>query len=202
VLWLGVLAACPSPRAPSTAGGVAAATVEIGRAGSLLAGVAGNGVLVFAALTAHGAAPTSPPATAAAAPAANAPSATTPAIAVAATTIEALRPSAGASAVWQAELAGYGGPLVVAGTQLVAALGGSGSVAGLALRGEPGAAVVALDAATGAPAWKLAIDATEWAVIAALSATSDGIVVGGSFSGTLRIADKVLSSAGRIQFSE
>ena len=63
VLWLGALAACPAPRAPTTATGVAAATVEIGRSGSLLAGVAGNAWLVFAALTAHGAAPTSPPTT-------------------------------------------------------------------------------------------------------------------------------------------
>jgi hypothetical protein len=80
---------------------------------------------------------------------------------------------------------------------VLAALGGSGTVAGLALRGEPGAAVAALDAATGATAWTLAVDATDWAVIAAIAPASDGAVIGGSFAGTLRIADRVVSSAGQ-----
>jgi outer membrane protein assembly factor BamB len=112
-------------------------------------------------------------------------------------TIEALRPAAGPAAVWHTELAGYAGPVVLAGNRVIAALGGAGSVAGLALRGEPGAAVAALDAATGAPAWKLAVDSTEWSVIAALAAAGDGVVIGGAFSGTLRIADRVVSSAGQ-----
>ncbi|HMG52329.1 MAG TPA: hypothetical protein VK601_02580 [Kofleriaceae bacterium] len=169
-----MLAGCPSPRSPSVAGG-AGVTLEIGRAGSSLAGVAGDGALVFAALTAH-------PAGASAA---------------ATTLIEAIRPAAGATAVWHTELAGYGGPLALAGGQVVAALGGAGSVAGLALRGEPGAAVAALDAATGAPAWKLAVDATDWSLITALAAAGDGVAIAGSFSGTLRIADRVVSSAGQ-----
>jgi hypothetical protein len=177
------LAACPSPRTPSALA-VTGATVEIGRTGSLLAGVAGDGATVFAALTAQ-------PANAAA------PAGPRPTPAAATTTIEALRPAGGTAPVWRTELPGYGGPLAVAGTRLVAALGGTGSVAGLALRGEPGAAVAALDAATGAPAWKLAVDSTDWSVIAAIAAAGDGVAIGGTFSGTLRIGDRVVSSAGQ-----
>lgn len=159
---------------------VGGAAVEIGRTGSLLAGVASDGATVFAALTA--------------APAGGKPAA---AAATPVTTIEALRPAGGAAPVWHAELPGYGGPLAVAGPQLTAALGGTGTVAGLALRGEPGAVVAALDAATGAPAWKVAVDSTEWSVIAAIAPAGDGVVIGGVFSGTLRIADRVVSSAGQ-----
>lgn len=151
-------------------------TVEIGRTGSLLAGVAGDPTMVFAALTAQ------PPGTPA----------------PATTTIEALRPPSGAPA-WHTELPGHGGPLAVSGKRVIAVLAGSGTAAGLAVRGDPGAAVAALDAATGAVAWKLAVDSTEWSVIAALAATPDdgGAVIGGAFSGTLRIADQVASSAGQ-----
>ncbi|HEX3481743.1 MAG TPA: hypothetical protein VHT91_42315 [Kofleriaceae bacterium] len=209
------LTACPSPRSPGELA-LSGATVEIGRTGSLLAGVASDGATVFAALTAQLAAPqlaapatpTSPAGDPPAAnatptspanpqPAANAAPGTAPTrVTAPVTTIEALRPAGGAAPVWHTELPGYGGPLAIAGPQLVAVLGGTGSVAGLALRGEPGAAVAALDAATGAPAWKLAVDSTEWAVIAAIAATGDGVAIGGTFSGTLRIADRVVSSAG------
>lgn len=173
MLVLAALAGCPAPRAPAAIA-IGGATVEIGRTGSLLVGVAGDGAAVFAALTAH------------------------PAGAPVSTTIEALRPKDQAPApAWRTELPGDGGPLVVSGKQVLAAVGGSGAAAGLPLRGDPGAAVVALDAATGAIAWKLAVDSTEWSVIAALATTPDGAVIGGSFSGTLRIADKVVSSAGQ-----
>lgn len=204
---LAVLAACPAPRGPHAAG-PGGATLEIGRPGSSLVGVAGDGAAVFAAVTAHpggASAPPDAPEAAAAAPAA-APASSPGSIpappaaagpAGATTTIEAIRPAAGAAAAWHTELVGQGGPLAIAGSRVIAALGGAGTVAGLALRGEPGAAVVALDAATGAPAWKLAIDSTEWSVLEALAGTSAGVVVGGSFSGTLRIADRVVSSAGQ-----
>src|SRR4051794_35083907 len=72
----------------------------------------------------------------------------------------------------------------------------AGTVAGRVRRGEPGAAVAALEAATGAQAWKLAVDSTEWAVIAAIAAAGVGVAIGGTFSGTLRIGDRVVSSAG------
>jgi outer membrane protein assembly factor BamB len=98
---------------------------------------------------------------------------------------------------WGAELDGYSGPIAAGAGRVVAAVGGTGRAAGLELRGEPGAAVVALDAATGAIAWKLAVDATDWSVIASLAALSDGVLVGGTFAGTLRIAERVVSSGGR-----
>ena len=170
-LSLGVLPACPAPRSPGS-GAVDGRVIEVGRAGSALAGIAARGPTVFASLGA--------------------------ARPVASTAIEAFAPGATAARpTWRTDLAGFGGPLAVSGGIVVAALGGSGTVAGMALRGEPGAAVAGLDASTGSVAWKLAIDATEWAAISSLAATSDGVLVGGSFSGTLRIADRVVSSGGR-----
>ena len=168
-----LLAGCPAPHGPS-APSLAAQTIELGRPGVTLSGVAGDGAMVFAALTAQ-------------APATR-------------TTIEAIPSATRAGApvpAWQAELDGAGGPLVLAGRTVVAALGSTGTVAGVVVRGEPGAAVVALDAATGAIGWKLAVDATEWSVIAGLAATADGVIVGGSFAGTLRIGARVVSSAGK-----
>jgi hypothetical protein len=166
------LAACasPAPRSPA-ASAIAPRTLEIGRPGGLLSGVAGDAHTVFAALTTT--ADLGHPAT---------------------TAIEALRAE---TPTWRAELDGSGGPLVVSAHRVIAALGGSGSAAGIALRGEPGAALAALDAATGTPAWQLAIDATEWSVITSLAAIPDGVIAAGSFAGTLRIGDRVVSSAGK-----
>jgi hypothetical protein len=174
-LFMSVLVACPAPRGPRPRPApIAEHTIEVGRSGrsgSALSGIAGDGAMVFAALTAR-----------------------VPAVL---TTIEAIRTSEGAAPAWHTELPGFGGPLVVSGKQVVASLGGTGTAAGVELRGEPGAVVAALDAETGAIAWKLAVDSTHWSVIAAIAATTDGALVGGSFSGTLRIADKVVSSAGK-----
>jgi hypothetical protein len=167
-----LLAACPAPRGPSAAR-IAAQTLEIGRAGAVLSGVAGDGTTMFAALASVPAAGT----------------------ATSTTTIEAL--PADAAPAWHTALDGTGGPLARSGPHVIAALGGTGAVAGLGLRGEPGAAEAALDAATGAVVWTLAIDATEWSVVAALAATGDGVIVGGSFAGTLRIGASVVSSAGK-----
>lgn len=91
---------------------------------------------------------------------------------------------------WHAELAGNGGPIARSGGLVVA-------TSSAAMRGTPGAIVVGLDAATGAERWKLAVDATDWSVIAAVAPVPDGgVVIGGSFSGTLRAGDKVAASAG------
>jgi hypothetical protein len=171
-----LLAACPAPRGPRAAS-ITAQTLEIGRAGAVLSGIAGDGATVFAALTSAqpAAAMTGQP--------------------TAKTALEAIKTDT--TRTWRTELDGSGGPLAVSGPRVMAALGGTGTVAGLSLRGEPGAAIAALDAATGAVAWKLAIDATEWSVIASLAATSDGVIVGGSFAGTLRIGPRVVSSAGK-----
>ncbi len=64
------------------------------------------------------------------------------------------------------------------------------------LRGDPGALVVALDAATGAERWRLSIDSTGWSVITSVAPIAGGVVVGGSFQGTLRAASSVVASAG------
>ena len=104
------------------------------------------------------------------------------------TTIEARR---GNSIAWHVELDGTGGPLARTHDVLAVVLG---AVPGL--RGEPGAIVLGLDAATGAPRWRTAIDSTEWSVITCLAPTMDGVVVGGTFSGTLRAQSSVVSSAG------
>lgn len=139
-------------------------TLEIGRDGAVLRGVAGDGTRTFVALTAGDE-----------------------------TTIEA---RTGATLVWRVALAGHGGPLAASDGLVYVALGGT-TAAGVALRGEPGTVVVALDAATGAAKWKLAIDASEWAIATALAGAKGGLVVGGSFGGTLRAAAKIVSSGGK-----
>jgi hypothetical protein len=175
-------ASCRGPSGPRTPP-VVPRTLEVGRAGAVLAGVAGSATTGFVALTETGSA---------------ASRSASPLPGSARTVVEAHaldRPDA-AAPVWHTELDGHGGPLAAAGRFVAVAVGGTGGAAGLELRGEPGAAVVALDAATGGVAWKLAIDATEWAVIASIAASSDGVLIGGSFSGTLRAGAQVVSSGG------
>lgn len=108
----------------------------------------------------------------------------------AASTIEARR---GAQVLWSTSLGGIAGPLASRADTVLATLSGTGTLADQAVRGEPAAMVVALDAATGAPRWKLAIEASEWAQIT----TVHGSLVAGAFSGTLRIGSTVVSSAGK-----
>ncbi len=104
----------------------------------------------------------------------------------------------GAAVAWRTKLLGSGGPLARTGALVVATIGGTGEAAGLRLRGSPGAVAVGLDAATGAVRWRLAIDSSEWAVIAAACPSGDGgVVLGGSFGGTLRAGAKVVSSGGK-----
>jgi len=65
------------------------------------------------------------------------------------------------------------------------------------LRGDPAAIVVALDTASGAQRWRLPIDATGWSLITSVAPIADGVVVGGSFQGTLRAVNTVVESAGQ-----
>ncbi len=104
------------------------------------------------------------------------------------TVVEAYR---GEQRSWQIDLAGDGGPLAAEAGALYAAQSARGSV-----RGDPGALVIALDAATGAKRWQLALESTAWVTIASIAALPGGCVVGGSFAGTLRIGARVVSSAG------
>lgn len=172
------LAACPAPplSPTTTASPRAGRTWEIGRAGWALSGVSGDGTTVFAAST-------------------STPSAAGASVTTAIAAIGAGRP--GDAPAWRAELTGAGGPLASVAGKVIAVLAGRGVIAGVALRGEPGAVLAALDARTGAPAWQLAVDATEWAVVTSLAAAADGMIVGGSFAGTLRIGGSVVSSAGK-----
>jgi hypothetical protein len=113
--------------------------------------------------------------------------------------------ASGESLAWgehSVALPGTIGP-IASGEHLVAAtlsLGGSAKLAGaqLAMRGEPGSVVAAFDVATGAAAWHLTLDATEYTIATSIAAVPDGgFVVAGSFGGTLRAGTAVVSSAGK-----
>lgn len=111
------------------------------------------------------------------------------------TTIEA---RAGAQIQWHVTLDGRGGPLAVTDDgAVIATLSGTGHVGTRPVRGEPSAAVAALDAATGATRWLVPFEASEWSVINGIAAASDGLIVGGAFSGSLRIGTSVVTSAGK-----
>ena len=110
-----------------------------------------------------------------------------------ATTIVARRAAADA---WRTELPGR--PAAVAATDalVAAAVSGNGALGDTPLRGDPGAAVIALDGATGAKKWTLLVDSTEWAVVSDVAPYGDGFIVSGLFGGTLRIGKRVVTSAG------
>lgn len=102
---------------------------------------------------------------------------------------------------WRIDLPGMAGPVALTPDQVIVALSGRDMWAvppgaPIAMRGEPGAAVAAFHAHTGSPAWRLSFDATEWALISALAVEGPDLVVGGTFSGTLRAQDTVVSSGG------
>ena len=112
----------------------------------------------------------------------------------AASTIEARR---GATLLWSAKLGGIAGPIAQQAPLLFATLAGTGTLAAQPVRGEPAAMVVALEQATGAPQWTTAIESSEWAQVGTIIGTPRGALVGGAFSGTLRIGNSVVSSAGK-----
>jgi outer membrane protein assembly factor BamB len=83
--------------------------------------------------------------------------------------------------------------LAFAGDAVVAAVTGTGE----GFRGDPGAALVALAASDGAERWRRPIGATGWVIVRALAAMPDGdVVAAGSFNGTLRAGDAVVSAGG------
>nr|HEX4316589.1 hypothetical protein [Kofleriaceae bacterium] len=186
---LGVLTACPGPARP-VAPPVAAETLEIGRAGEALRGVAASadGAVTFALFARSGAAGSG--SGSASGSAGDDVAAATGARAV----VEARR---GATVAWHAELAGAGGPIAASGGLVCAAsrVRGTGD-GGVAIHGEPGAIVTALDAATGAVRWRARLDGNEWIVVTALAAAPDGgCIVGGTFSGTARFDGDVGAAA-------
>lgn len=103
--------------------------------------------------------------------------------------IEARR---GTAIGWKADGRGPVEGLALAGPMLVVAEQTTGD----GVRGDPAVTVRALDADAGKPAWSVTIDSTEWSLVTGMAALGNDVLVGGSFAGTLRIADKVVSSAG------
>lgn len=151
-------------------GMAASFAIEIGNAG--LHGVAGDGTLVFAARSD-------------------------------ASSSELEARKAGVI-IWHVTLPGSAGPLASGAGSVVATLSASGEITGPAigapvlLHGEPSALVVAVDPATGASRWRVPFDAAEFVVITSIAAQGDtGFVVGGTFSGTLRVGDTALSATAR-----
>jgi len=108
--------------------------------------------------------------------------------------------AAGGAVTWTHALGGKPAGVAISGGLVVVGLGGTGSVdfagAPVVLRGEPGAAVLALGAADGADRWARPIGSTEWVLIRALAAVGDDVIAVGSFAGTIRAGDRVVSSAG------
>jgi hypothetical protein len=118
------------------------------------------------------------------------------------TVVEARR---GSQLTWSTNLGGTAAAMTRAGGLLVVAVGGRGHIqlsagatsgGGIDLRGDPGALLVALEAATGARRWQVTVDGSEWSQITSVAASGDDIIVGGSFGGTLRIGERVVASAG------
>jgi outer membrane protein assembly factor BamB len=142
--------------------------LEVGKSGQTLRGVAGDGARV---IVARGD--------------------------LASSEIEA---RSGATVVWHVTLPASAGSIAMLAKHVAVAISGRGTITGigaaLQLHGEPSAAIVALDPATGAIAWRVPFDASEFASITALAALpSGGIVVGGTFSGTLRVGDATARAA-------
>jgi hypothetical protein len=99
---------------------------------------------------------------------------------------------------WSAKGLGTPAQLALVGSALIIADQVHGhDIDGVELRGDPAAVIKASDAGDRPRGrWRLVIDSTEWAIVTGMAALGDDILVGGSFAGTLRIADKVVSSAG------
>jgi hypothetical protein len=118
------------------------------------------------------------------------------------TTLSAL--GAAGAPRWSLDVRADGGPVAGAGTRVVAtivAFPGQTEIqiaaTRLTTRGEPGSALIGLDASTGAIAWSQVIGATGWSVVTAIDGHASGDVVAvGSFAGSLRIGDAVVTSAG------
>ncbi|HET9989474.1 MAG TPA: hypothetical protein VFQ65_13175 [Kofleriaceae bacterium] len=167
LVTVSLLAACRGADHPH-AGTAAAFAIDVGKAGQTLRGVAGDGARV---IIARGD--------------------------LASSEIEA---RSGATIAWHVTLPASAGALAMLPKHVAVAISARGSITGigaaLQLHGEPSAAIVALDAATGAIAWRVPFDATEFAMITSLAPLdTGGLVVGGTFSGTLRVGDATTRGA-------
>jgi hypothetical protein len=203
------LVGCRGPKGPSIPP-AASVTVEVGRASASLLGVAASESTVFVALASGsgagagpgsgagaGAGPGSGSGSDTSASSADSGAASRAGSSGFSTRIEARR---GPTIAWTRELDGRGGPLALAtdGSALYAALGGTGTVGGGAVRGEPGAAIVAIDATSGNVKWRVALDAAGWVSVAATAALPDGgVLVGGTYTNGLRAGSHTVGAAGR-----
>ena len=149
---------------------------EIGKPGQTLRGVAGDGAMVFSARGD--------------------------------TTSGELEARKGEAIAWHAALPGSAGPVAYIPGLVIATLTASGAIATTppaVLHGEPGSVAIAMDAKTGAVKWRIPFDSNEFAVITSIAGEASNVIVGGTFSGTLRVGDaqvvagerRVVSSAGR-----
>ncbi|MBK9029915.1 MAG: hypothetical protein IPL61_01000 [Myxococcales bacterium] len=104
----------------------------------------------------------------------------------------------GGAPTWSIDLPADGGAVAATDALVAVAVAGTGPLDGLplGLRGEPGAAIIARAARDGAARWLVGVGATEWVTVRALVARGDGFALAGTFAGTLRIGDHVLTSAG------
>ncbi|MGE3456529.1 MAG: hypothetical protein AB7O24_15575, partial [Kofleriaceae bacterium] len=97
---------------------------------------------------------------------------------------------------WETKLEGAAGPLASAGSLVAVAVTATNTAGGGPVIGEPGAAVIGLDRDRGTVRWRAPLDASEWVIVTSIAATSDAVLVSGSFSGSLRIGNHTVSSAG------
>jgi hypothetical protein len=163
------LAACKGAEKPRPMPAAGSLTIAATREGQSIRGVASDGTSQFAAF----------------AGATN-------------SVIEARR---GSKVTWSATVTGTAGELAIANDTVAVAISARGPASGptgtqMALRGDPAAVVVALDRASGARRWQRAFESTEWALIHGVAALGPDVLVAGSFGGTLRVADKVVTSGG------
>ncbi len=118
------------------------------------------------------------------------------------TTIEARSGEQGEEIDWRTVISGAGGPLVRTKSLVIAAIsaheyGEADAANPAAVRGAPGALVVALDPTTGTIRWSLAFGTTAWSLVSSLAASDDDLLVAGSFAGTLRVGASIVSSGGK-----
>ncbi len=102
----------------------------------------------------------------------------------------------GEARAWSTTLPGEAGPVAASAAAVVVTLTGTGTVGGAPVRGEPGGMVIGLDPETGRARWRLAAHTDEWVVLTSIAAVPGGFVVGGTFSGSLRLAQAVVTSGG------
>lgn len=107
--------------------------------------------------------------------------------------VAALRAS---GTTWRAEMPGVPGVLAASSALVVASVSATGALGDTPVRGDPGAALVAFDAATGAEKWRRLVEATGYAIISDVAPYGDDFIVGGLFTGTLRVGDRLVTSAG------